>query len=123
MWEHKSLQPLLSIRSASQALGRAMYRLAKCTQLSWQCPARQWAWKVILRPQQREAPDPPRPITMQLTPFAVAVRLMSLLWPGPDTPIQYYPHLTEEEMPGIQRCCFGTLPCLQQSDPHVVELT
>ena len=59
---------------------------------------------------------------MQLCPFMVAARLMTLLWPGPDTPTQHYPHLTEEDMPGIQRAFFGILHCLQQSDPHVLEL-
>ena len=52
----------------------------------------------------------------------VAARLATLLWPGPDTPNQHYPHLTEEDMPGIYRCFVGTLDCLEQSHPHVLEL-
>ena len=105
-----------------------MYCLAKWTQRSWRIPAQRWAWNVTLRPQQREAPlnrtgpTPLRPITMLLCPCMVAARLMTLLWPGPDTPTQHYPHLTEEDMPGIQRCFFGTPDCLQQSHPHVLEL-
>ena len=66
-------------------------------------------------PQQREAPlnrrgpPPTRPTTPQLCLYMVAARLMALLWPGPDTPIQNYPHLTEEDMSGIRRCFFRTL--------------
>ena len=41
---------------------------------------------------------------------------------GPDTATQDYDHLTGEYMPGIQRCFFGTLDCLQQSNLHVLEL-
>ena len=51
----------------------------------------------------------------------VATRLMALLWPGPDSPIQNYPHLTEEDMHGIQRCFFRSLDYLQQTHPHVLE--
>ena len=105
-----------------------MYCLVKGTQRSWQIPAQRWAWKFTLRPKQREAPlnrtgpTPARPITMQLCPFMVAACLMTLLWPGPDTPTKQYPHLTEEDMPRIKQCFFGTLGCLQQSTPQVVEL-
>ena len=90
---------------------------------SWQIPAQQWAWNVTLRRQQREAPlnrtgpSLPRPIAVQLCPFMVAARLMTLLWPALD--IQQYPCLREEDMPGIQRCFFGTLNCLQHSDLQV----
>ena len=38
-WEHKSLDTLLSIRSGSQGLGRAMYCLAKWTERAWGIPA------------------------------------------------------------------------------------
>ena len=38
-----------------------------------------------------------------------------------DTPTQNYPHLTEEDMPGIQRCFFRTFDYLQQTHPHVLE--
>ena len=31
------------------------------------------------------------------------------------------PHLTEEDMPGIQRCFFQTLDYLQQTHPRVLE--
>ena len=48
--------------------------------------------------------------------------LMTLLWPGPDTPSQRYPHLTEEDLPGIQWCFFGSLDCLQLTQPHVLAL-
>ena len=51
----------------------------------------------------------------------VAARLMALLWPGPDTPTQNYPHLTEEDMPGIRRCFSSTRIYLQQTHPHVLE--
>ena len=67
-------------------------------------------------------PTPPRPTTLQLCPYMVAARVMALLWPSPDTPTQNYPHLTEEDMPGNQRCLFSTLDCLQQTNPHVLEL-
>ena len=83
-WESKSLDTLLSIRSGSQGLGRAMYCLAKWTQ--------RWVWVVRLRPQQKKAPPnrrgptPQRPKTLQLCPYMVAAHLMALLWPGPDTP-------------------------------------
>ena len=106
-WERKSLDTLLSIRSSSQGLGRAMYCLAKWTQRTWGIPTDRWVWVVTLRPQQREAPPnrrgptPPRPTTLQLCPYMVAARLMTLLWPGPHTPTENYPHLTEEDMPGI----------------------
>ena len=112
-WERRSLDALLSIRSRNQGLGRAMYCLAKWTQRTWQMPAEQCMWKVTLRPKQRKAPlnctgpIPPRPATIQLCLYMVAARLMTVLWPGPDTPTGNYPHLTEEDMPGIQRCFFG----------------
>ena len=48
---------------------------------------------------------------------------MTLLWPCSDPRTQHYPDLTEEDKPGIQRCFFRTLLCLQQSDPHVLQLT
>ena len=67
-------------------------------------------------------PTPPRPTTLQLCPYMVAACLMALLWPGPDTPSQSYLYLTEEDMPGIQRCFFSTLDYLQQTHPHVLEL-
>ena len=126
-WEPESLDTLLSIRSGYQGLGRAMYCLAKWTQRTWGIPTDRWVWVVTLRPQQREAPPnrrgptPPRPTTLQLCPYMVAARLMTLLWPGPHTPTQNYPHLTEEDMPGIQRCFFRTLNYLQQTRPHVLE--
>ena len=126
-WERKSLDTLLSIRSGSQGFGRAMYCLAKWTQRTWGIPTDRWVWVATLRPQQREAPpnrrgpSPPRPTTLQLCPYMVAARLMALLWPGPDTPGQNYRHLTEEDMPGIQRCFFRTLDYLQQTHPHVLE--
>ena len=66
---------------------------------------------------------PPRPSTLQLYPFMVAARLMTLLQPGLKTPTEHHPHLTEEDMPGIQRCFFETVRFLQQSDPHVLEQT
>ena len=126
-WERKPLDTLLSICSGSQGLGRAMYCLAKWTQRTWGIPTDQWVWVVTLRPQQREAPPngrgptPPRPTTLQLCPYMVAARLMALLWPGPDTPTKEFPHLTEEDMPGIQQCFFRTLDYLQQTHPHVLE--
>ena len=118
---------LLSIRSGSQGLGRATYCLAKWTRRTWGIPTDQWLWRVTLRPQQREAPQsrrgptPPRPTSLQLCPYMVAARLMALLWPGQDTPTQNYPHLTGEDMPGIQRCLLRTLDYLQQTHPHVLE--
>ena len=72
-------------------------------------------------PKNRRGPTPRRPTTLQLCPYMVAARLMALLWPGPDTPRQNYPHLTEEDMPGSQRCFFRTLDYLQQTHPHVLE--
>ena len=87
-----------------------------------------WLSKVTLRPQQKEAPPncrgptPLRPTTLQLCPYMVAARIMALLWPSPDTSRQNYPHLTEEDMPGIQRCFFSTLDYLQHTHPHVLEL-
>ena len=51
----------------------------------------------------------------------VAARRMALLWLGPHTPTQNYLHLTEEDMPSIQRCFFRTLEYLQQTHPHVLE--
>ena len=126
-WEPETLDTLLSIRSGYQGLGRAMYCLAKWTQRTWGIPTDRWVWVVTLRPQQMEAPPnrggptPPRPTTPQLCPYMVAARLMALLWPGPHTPTQNYPHLTEEDMPGIQRCFFRTLDYLQQTHPRVLE--
>ena len=126
-WEPKSLDTVLSIRSGYKGLGRAMYCLAKWTQRTWRIPTDRWVWVVTLRPQQREAPPnrrgptTPRPTTLQLCPYMVAARLMTLLWPRFHTPTQSYPHLTEEDMPGIQRCFFQTLDYLQQTHPHVLE--
>ena len=126
-WDRKSLDTLLSIRSGSQGLGRAMYCLAKWTQRTWEIPTDRWPWWVTLRPQQREAflnrrgPTPPRPTTLQLCPYMVAGNLVALLWPGPDTPTENYPHLMEEDMPGIQRCFLRTLDYLQQTHLHVLE--
>ena len=77
-------------------------------------------WKVTLCLQQKQAPlsrtgpTPPRPTIMQLCPFMVAACLMTLLWPGPVTPTKHLPHLTEEGIPGIQRCFYGTLNCPQE---------
>ena len=59
-------------------------------------------------PPNCRGPTPPRPVTLQLCPFMVAARLMTLLWPD-NTPTPHYPHLTEEDTPGIQRASFGTL--------------
>ena len=59
-------------------------------------------------PLNRTGPIPPRPTTKQLCPYMMAARLMTLLWPGPDTPTQNYPDIMEVDMPGIQRCFFGT---------------
>ena len=64
---------------------------------------------------------PPRPTSLQLWPYMVAARLMSMLWPGPDSRNQNYPHLTEEDMLGIQRCFFCSLSYLQQTHPRVLE--
>ena len=125
--ERKSLDTLLSIRSGNQGLGRAMVCLAKWIQRTMGIPTDRWLWKVMLRPQQRGAPPnrrgptPPRPTTLQLCPYMVAARLMALLWPGPDSPTENYPHLTEEDMLGIQQCFFSTLDYLQQAHPHVPE--
>ena len=66
-------------------------------------------------------PTPLCPTTLQLCPYMVAARLMALLWSGPDTPTQSYPHLTEEDIPGIQRCFVSTLDYLQHTHPHVLE--
>ena len=126
-WERKSLDTLLSIRSGNQGLRRSMYCLAKWTQRTWGIFTDRWLWKVTLRPQQRQAPPnrrgrtSPRPTTLQLCPYMVAARLMALLWPGLHSPTQNYPHLTEEDMPGIQRCLFRTLDYLQQTHPRVLE--
>ena len=93
-WERKSLDTLLSIRSGNQGLRRAMYCLAKWTQQTWGIPTDRWLWKVMLRPQQREAlpnrrgPTRPRYTSLQLRRCMVAARLMALLWPGPDSPTQ-----------------------------------
>ena len=103
-----------------------MYCLAKWTQRTWGIPAERWLWKVTLRLQQTEAapnrrgPTPPRPTSLQLCPYMVAARLMALLWPGPHTPTKNYPHLTEEDVPSIQRCFFRTLNYLQQMHPRVL---
>ena len=103
--------------------------LAKWTQRTWGITAEQWMRKDTLRPQQREAPlnrtgpTPPCPTTIQLCPYMVAAHRMTLLWPGTDTPTQNYPNLTKEDMPSIQQCFFGTLHCLQEEQPHVLELT
>ena len=116
-WEDKSLETLLSIRRGNQGLGKVMYCLAEWAQRSWKIPAHRWTWKVTLRPQQREAPSncrrttPPHPVSLQLYPFMVAARLIPLLW-HEDIPTQHYPHLTEEDRPGIQRAFFGTIHCL-----------
>ena len=72
-------------------------------------------------PQNRRGPAPPRPTPLEPYPYMVAARLMALLWQGPDTPTQNYPHLTEEDMPGIQRCFFRTLDYLQLTHPRVLE--
>ena len=128
MWERRSLDWLLFIRSCHQDIGKAIHRLAKWTQLTWEIPTERWLWKVTLRPRHREAPPnrrgptPLRPTTLQLCPYMAAARLMALLWPGPDTPTQNYPHLTGEDMPGIQRCFFSTLDYLQQTHQNVLEL-
>ena len=127
-WERRSLDTLLSIPSRNQHLGRAMYGLAKWTLRTWEIPGERWMWKVTLRPQQREAPlnrmvpTLSRPNTLQLCPYMVAARLMTLLWPGPDTSTKNYPHLMEGDMPGIQRCFFSTLDYLQQTRPDVLQL-
>ena len=102
-WERKSLDTLLFIRSVS----RAMHCLAKWTERTWWIPTDQLLWNVTLRPQQRKAPPnrrgptPRRPTSPQLCPYMVPARVMALLWPGPHTPTQDYPLLTEEDMPGI----------------------
>ena len=104
-----------------------MYCLAKWTQRTLGIPTDRLLWKVTLRPQQRETPPnrkgptPLRPTTLQLSPYMVAARLMALLWPDPDTPSENHPHLTEEDMPGIQRCFFSTLDYVQQGHLHVLE--
>ena len=105
-----------------------MYCFAARTQRTWQILAEQWAWKVKLRPQQsgaplnRTGPDLPRLVTVQLCPYMVVARLMTLLWPGADTSTKNYHHLTEEDMSCIQRCFFRTLDCLQQAHQHVLKL-
>ena len=62
-WERKSLDTLLSIRSGSQGLGRAIYCPAKWTQLTWGIPTDRWLWMVTLRPSRGKPPqtagDPP----------------------------------------------------------------
>ena len=63
-------------------------------------------------PPEPHGTHPPAPHYLQLSPYMVAARLMALLWPGLDTPTLNYPHLTEEDIPGIQRCCFSTLDYL-----------
>ena len=88
----------------------------------------QWAWKVTLRPQQKEAPmnsvgnTPPCSTSLMLCPFMVAAHLMHLLWPD-NTPTQHYAHLTEEDVPGIQRAFFGCIHHLQQAYPHALTQT
>ena len=72
-------------------------------------------------PPGPQGTNPPSPTTLQLYPYMVAARLMAMLSPGPDNPTQNYPHLTEEDMPGIQRCFFCTLDYLQQTHPSVLE--
>ena len=104
-----------------------MYCLAKWTQRTWGIPTDRWLWRITLRPERREAPlnrrGPARPhsTTLELCPYMVAAGIMALLWPGRDTPTQNYPHLTEDEMAGIQRCFLCTLDYLQQTHPHVLE--
>ena len=126
-WERKSLDTLLTIRSGNQGLGRAMHCLAKWTQRTWGVLADRWLWNLTLRPQQREAPPnrrgttPPRPTSLQLCPYMVAARLVTMLWPGPHTPTGNYRHLTEEDMPGIQRYFVRTLDYLQKTDIRVLE--
>ena len=105
-----------------------MYCLAKWTHRSWQIPAERSAWKVILLPQpkgaplNRTGPTLSRPIAMQPCLFMVAARLMTLLWPGQDSPTKHYPQLTEDDMPGILWCCLETSNCLLQSHSHVLQL-
>ena len=71
-WERKSLDTLLSIRSGTQGLGRAIYCLAKWNQRTSGIPTDRWLLKVTLRLQQREAPPNrkgptlPRPTSLQL---------------------------------------------------------
>ena len=67
------------------------------------------------------AAEPQGTHPLKLCPYMVAARSMALLWPGPDTRTQNYPHLTEEDLPGIQRCFFRTLDYLQRTYPHVLE--
>ena len=72
-------------------------------------------------PPVPQGTQPPAPTPLQLCPYMVAARPMVLAWPGPDTPGQNYSHLTEENMPGIQRCFFSTFDYHQQTHPHVLE--
>ena len=72
-------------------------------------------------PPELQRTHPPRPTTLQLCSCMVAARLIALLWPGLNTCTQTYPDLTEEDMPGIQRCFFSTLDYLQQTHTHVLE--
>ena len=74
------------------------------------------------RPPEPQGTHRPRTTSLQLCPYMVAARLMALLWPGTDAPAQNRPHLTEEDMPGIQRCFFSTLDYLQQTYSLVLEL-
>ena len=126
-WERKSLDTLLSIRSGSQGLGRAMYCLAKWTQRTWGIPTDRWLWRVTLRPQQGEAPPkplgthPPTPHNPNALPIHGGSPPHGAAVAGPRHPDPNYPHLTEEDMPGIQRCFFRTLDYLQQTHPHVLE--
>ena len=49
----RSLDRLLSFRSRNQGLGRAMYRLAKWTQQTWQSPAEQFTWRSAYGPSKK----------------------------------------------------------------------
>ena len=79
-------------------------------------PSDKWPFEVTPEESAPRASDFPA-----IRPRTTTTFLMTLLWPGPDTPTQNYPHLTEEDMPGIQRCFFQTLDYLQQTQPHVLE--
>ena len=125
-WERRSLDMLLSIRSRNKVLGKVMYCLAKWTKQTWRSPRTGGCGRSNCAPSRGRPPrtawDPP-PTTLLLCPYMVAVRLMALLWPGPDNPPETYPHLTEEDMPGIQRCFFSNPNYLPQTHPHILELT
>ena len=79
-------------------------------------------WFVGMRAMRAGSPTPPRPISLLLCTFMVAVRLLHLLWPD-NTPTQHYPHLMEEDMLGIQRAFFGTTYHIQQAHPHALHQT